>query len=836
MDSVISVCNKIQSTGRFCRTGLVGPTHTSSTSTSTATPLSLAEEQRRRQTQTPPFKAANSNLTSTAHSPVSPIPVASAQKASVSPQLVPRFAAFPTQSATPIPQQLQPQKDVFADLLGTSPVGQSRLAQNLPLNAIAASNNAASLSFNNNTLPSISPMPAPALLNSTPSSAMPQIQPLNGFNPIFPINSNPIQPTAAPPYPPSVSNSTGTTPNVQDPFGLGFTSPPAPTSPYATNSSSVSFNQDPEDDPFGILTGKPTPIKQKVSVAPVQNEVATPSHPQTSTSPSSSSYPSFSASSSHSHSRSTSAGTSRDAHIAMIIDMGFDIPSANSALDASGGDVQEAISMLIANQRALESSASRRDYENAQNNDFSRYNEDNHRVQHKPSSGWLDQPTTSASPLFSNAKNLLNFGRQKVLQVYEKASEKVAAVVEGLDSNMATSWDREQRDREQQWEKEVYGQQPRYRDDTSSDDDSDEEVALERKPRNTTNPASPRGKSPVASSLHHSTTTSTSPIRKQVSFSDLPVMPESFATFPSHQQQSFAAKYTLPNGDYATAVTLYTQAITALPDSDTRTLPLYNNRAAARLKTGDYSGVVEDCTRVLDVWPADSKALLRRAAGFEGRERWREALRDYEELVKIGEGGGVVVQQGLKRSRRGVDILEGRVGADAVVVGGQLQQQTQVQRSAVDELAFLGSPVGAGVTSTSTGKPMSAAAAKAVEKAVESLRAQNESLEREEEEKFAAKEAIEAKVEVWKRGKETNLRALLSSLDSVLWKELGWTTINLSELITPQQVKVRYMKAVAKVHPDKLKQGTTVEQKLIANEVFGTLNKAWDAFKAQSGM
>ncbi|KAJ3059950.1 hypothetical protein HDU99_006121 [Rhizoclosmatium hyalinum] len=351
---------------------------------------------------------------------------------------------------------------------------------------------------------------------------------------------------------------------------------------------------------------------------------------------------------------------------------------------------------------------------------------------------------------------------------------------------------------------------------------------------------------------------------------------QSFAAFPSHQQQSFAAfptsqqqpvapqptKPVAPkeihtatplqlqtsttareqgntlfrNGDYATAVTLYTQAITALPDSDTRTLPLYNNRAAARLKTGDYSGVVEDCTRVLDVWPTDSKALLRRAAGFEGRERWREALRDYEELVKIGEGGGVVVQQGLKRSRRGVDILEGRVGADAVVVGGQLQQQTQVQRSAVDELAFLGSLVGAGVTSTSTGKPMSAAAAKAVEKAVESLRAQNESLEREEEEKFAAKEAIEAKVEAWKRGKETNLRALLSSLDSVLWKELGWTTINLSELITPQQVKVRYMKAVAKVHPDKLKQGTTVEQKLIANEVFGTLNKAWDAFKAQSGM
>jgi hypothetical protein len=38
----------------------------------------------------------------------------------------------------------------------------------------------------------------------------------------------------------------------------------------------------------------------------------------------------------------------------------------------------------------------------------------------------------------------------------------------------------------------------------------------------------------------------------------------------------------------------------------------------------------------------------------------------------------------------------------------------------------------------------------------------------------------------------------------VLWKECGWKAVTLSELITAQQVKIKYLKAAAKVHPDKV--------------------------------
>ena len=56
----------------------------------------------------------------------------------------------------------------------------------------------------------------------------------------------------------------------------------------------------------------------------------------------------------------------------------------------------------------------------------------------------------------------------------------------------------------------------------------------------------------------------------------------------------------------------------------------------------------------------------------------------------------------------------------------------------------------------------------------------------------------------WKAGKETNLRALIASLETVLWPELGWTKVGMAELVSPKQVKIKYTRAIAKVHPDKV--------------------------------
>lgn len=87
---------------------------------------------------------------------------------------------------------------------------------------------------------------------------------------------------------------------------------------------------------------------------------------------------------------------------------------------------------------------------------------------------------------------------------------------------------------------------------------------------------------------------------------------------------------------------------------------------------------------------------------------------------------------------------------------------------------------------------------------VKKLQTAYQAQEQEEQAKADLKDTIDARLNTWKGGKETNVRALVASLDTVLWPELGWQKVGMHELVTPGQVKVRYMKAIAKLHPDKV--------------------------------
>ncbi|XP_037536836.1 cyclin-G-associated kinase [Nematolebias whitei] len=83
----------------------------------------------------------------------------------------------------------------------------------------------------------------------------------------------------------------------------------------------------------------------------------------------------------------------------------------------------------------------------------------------------------------------------------------------------------------------------------------------------------------------------------------------------------------------------------------------------------------------------------------------------------------------------------------------------------------------------------------------------------------------------WIEGKERNIRALLSTLHTVLWEgETRWRPVNMADLVTPDQVKKFYRKAVLVVHPDKA-TGQPYEQ--YAKMIFMELNDAWSEFENQ---
>jgi hypothetical protein len=81
---------------------------------------------------------------------------------------------------------------------------------------------------------------------------------------------------------------------------------------------------------------------------------------------------------------------------------------------------------------------------------------------------------------------------------------------------------------------------------------------------------------------------------------------------------------------------------------------------------------------------------------------------------------------------------------------------------------------------------------------------------------------------------QDNIRALLSTLHTVLWEGSGWSSPGLTDLVEANKVKRWYMKANLIVHPDKVKQkGGTVEQIVVADMAFDVLKVAWGKFESE---
>ncbi|XP_051997026.1 putative tyrosine-protein phosphatase auxilin isoform X4 [Xyrauchen texanus] len=96
-----------------------------------------------------------------------------------------------------------------------------------------------------------------------------------------------------------------------------------------------------------------------------------------------------------------------------------------------------------------------------------------------------------------------------------------------------------------------------------------------------------------------------------------------------------------------------------------------------------------------------------------------------------------------------------------------------------------------------------------------------------------AKEMDPEKLKIleWIEGKERNIRALLSTMHTVLWEgETRWKPVGMADLVTPEQVKKVYRKAALVVHPDKA-TGQPYEQ--YAKMIFMELNDAWSEFESQ---
>ena len=56
----------------------------------------------------------------------------------------------------------------------------------------------------------------------------------------------------------------------------------------------------------------------------------------------------------------------------------------------------------------------------------------------------------------------------------------------------------------------------------------------------------------------------------------------------------------------------------------------------------------------------------------------------------------------------------------------------------------------------------------------------------------------------WTEGKKGNIRALLCSMNTVLWEDCKWKGVEMAQLVTAADVKKAYRRACLAVHPDKV--------------------------------
>lgn len=327
--------------------------------------------------------------------------------------------------------------------------------------------------------------------------------------------------------------------------------------------------------------------------------------------------------------------------------------------------------------------------------------------------------------------------------------------------------------------------------------------------------------SPLSSSTSTPRSSTPIPIRPKAPTRTIPPLsPTALASSTKHRHAGTAH---FKRGDYAAAHSSYSSSLTSLgPPTHPLAIVLLCNRSLTALKTGDPKAAVSDADAALAlIGPSrgegetidfgsgngnenengDSgagakpmgeyfaKALQRKAEALEQMERWGDAGDVWQLMVEAGVGGPLALQ-GRQRCDKALNPKAPLRLAPSASVSATRAQPPAAARP--------------GPPPRTAAKPTAPAGSGQEAEAVTRLREANAAAERADDERFALSDAVDARIARWRDGRRDNLRALLGGLDQVLWEGSGWKKVGMGELVMVGRVKIVYMKAVAKCHPDKV--------------------------------
>lgn len=123
---------------------------------------------------------------------------------------------------------------------------------------------------------------------------------------------------------------------------------------------------------------------------------------------------------------------------------------------------------------------------------------------------------------------------------------------------------------------------------------------------------------------------------------------------------------------------------------------------------------------------------------------------------------------------------------------------------------------------------------KAQDQALIELREREKRAKESEEQEDIVRKKLEPRAKAWseEHGKKKQLRALLASLQIILWPEANWKPVNIGDILDDKKARRVYLKATLKVHPDKTKD-LDAEKRFIAKRVFDALSQAFTEFEGK---
>ncbi|KAJ1953699.1 auxilin-like clathrin-binding protein required for normal clathrin function [Linderina pennispora] len=575
------------------------------------------------------------------------------------------------------------------------------------------------------------------------------------------------------------------------------------------------------------------------------------------------------------------AGVDRDFEIAQIVEHGFSADQARSALELSGGSTRKAIQLLREQksaERQMHQQPSQRFHDESSDDDGTGYSYN--RQPRQPRDMFAGGPETLVAAaneigasVWKQANSLFAFGKKKITEMQESLQDQRRR--ENTDELWKSGWPSNnpnmQRYRDDSSdEEEVYvssrrrGGQPARRAEPEPPRRAEPQLArsVGRTQQETSafidfgdvlesRPAAPQRRAqppPVSAARTAPTQPPRPPQQRQP-----PSAPRSVQSTPVPQlaanilresrtiKSSANDKFKL--GQFGDAIAGYSLAIRRVSQHTADhpiLIVLYNNRALAYARNGEAKQSLADCTASLELYEKyrahgsialdstetigleeqRSKTLQRRGEANEAAERYQDAYADWKLLREIARD-----PSSRQQAVRGIQRCEKALG-----IAQPVKKPVKKPEPRAEDLANVFASISMSHVK-STGGPATASIENSA--AVGEMRRQERAKQEEDAQRLAINDEVDAMLAQWRDGKRQNIRALLSSLHTLL---LTFKPIGMHEILEPNKVKRAYMRAIARLHPDKLDKDLDVKTKMISANVFSTLNEAWDAFKTQEGI